>query len=83
MDLEVGARLGVHFARGCSRLLGGARLCSLLLSAGLHRLAKPQVGGVVVTILPSEGPLVEPSCAHSQVSALLVSSGEGLAAGEH
>jgi hypothetical protein len=42
----------------CSRLLGGARLCSLLLSADLQKLAKPQVGGVVATILTSKGPVV-------------------------
>jgi hypothetical protein len=48
----------VKWERTLSPLLGGARLCSPLLSADLHRLAKPQVGGVVVTILTSEGPLV-------------------------
>ncbi len=38
----------------CSRLLGGARLCSLLLDSDLGRWDEPQVGGVVVTILTSE-----------------------------
>jgi hypothetical protein len=42
----------------CSRLLGGARLCSLLLGSDLGLWGKPQAGGVVVTILTSEGSLV-------------------------
>ncbi len=41
-----------------SRLLGGARPCSLLLASDLGRRVEPLVGGVVVTILTSEGPLV-------------------------
>src|ERR1039457_3035442 len=42
----------------CSPLLGAARLCSLLLDSDLGRWDEPQVGGVVVTILTSEGSLV-------------------------
>jgi hypothetical protein len=42
----------------CSRLLGGARLCSLLLESDLGLSDEPQVGGVVVAILTSEKSLV-------------------------
>ena len=42
----------------CSRLLGGARLCSVLLGSGLGLCDKPQAGGVVAAILTSEGSLV-------------------------
>ena len=38
-----------------SRLLGGARLCSLLLTSDLGLWDKLQVGGVVVTILYKRG----------------------------
>jgi hypothetical protein len=48
---QVGARLGAHFARD-------ARLCSPLLVSDLGLWDEPQVGGVVVTILTSEGSLV-------------------------
>jgi len=42
----------------CSRPLGGARLCSLLLGSDLGGWHDPQVGGVVAAILTSEGSLV-------------------------
>ncbi len=50
-DHQVGARLGAHFARGCSVVLGCARSCSF---SDLGLWDKRQVGGVVVTILTSE-----------------------------
>ena len=47
-DHQVGAQLGAHFARGCS----------VVLASDLDRWDKRQAGGVVVTILTSEGSLV-------------------------
>jgi hypothetical protein len=69
----VGARLGAHFARGCSVVLGCARSCSILTRAyGASRGS----GLWWWQSLQARGHRFETCCAHPQVRALLVSSGE-------
>ena len=68
----------------CSRLLGGARLCSVLLGSGLGLCDKPQAGGVVAAILTSEGSLVRtqlrpPSGLHVSVGTMFTFDSDILA----
>ena len=65
-DHEVGAGIGSAL---CSRLLGGARLCSPLFTTDLGGREKQQAGGAVMTILTSEGSQVR-NLLRTQVRAL-------------
>ena len=67
----------------CSRLLGGARLCSLLLGSDLGGWEEALVGGVVVTILTSEGALVRTQVRPPSGQSVGGERRRGLATGEH
>jgi hypothetical protein len=81
--------VGMRIVRGStigsapsSRLLGGARLCSLLLDSDLGRWDKAQVGGVVVTTLTSEKSLVRTQVRPLPGQSVAGEQRRGLAAGE-